>query len=97
MGQNDRRADHQVNDIYGMGYNVRLYYRGYEVSLAADGESSRVYPSKESSDTLFESPTTTGESVLQCFQFIDELVLTSALKPANQVIDESVGDYGGDY
>lgn len=74
MTKNHHRADHTVNELPHLGgFNVRLYYKGYEVSLACDGTSTCVYTDVESSDELFETDRTTGEAVLLAFQFIDTL------------------------
>ena len=72
--KNHHRADHKVNRLKMYdGYNVRLYYKSHLISLACDGEDSRVYQSDDSFEVLFSTPTTTGEAILKCFQYIDTL------------------------
>jgi hypothetical protein len=65
---NNHRAAHTVNDC-GMGYNVRLTYRGYIISLAADGEDTQVWDRREK--YLWSCFGTQGESIQQAMEFIN--------------------------
>ena len=71
MSKNYHRAGHKVNNIFDYGYNVKLTYKGYEVSLASDGEDTIVFEGL--SPALFTAIGTTGEAVKSCFDFIDSM------------------------
>ena len=70
MTKNHHRADHKVNDCYE-GFNVRIPYKGYQISLASDGGDTVVF--KELEEVLFESVGTNGYAVKACINFIDGL------------------------
>jgi hypothetical protein len=63
MELNDFRADHTVNFV-GKGCNVRFPYRGFVISLAADGSDTIVeYPSGKYFIGCGQIAGTSGESI----------------------------------
>jgi len=70
---NDHRADHQCFS-HGFGTCVKWIYKGYEVSLAMDGEDTRVFYGLEGGPlAIFDG---TGlEAIMDAKSFID--VVTS--------------------
>jgi len=69
------RAGHTVFAYdYGgsvKGACVKFEYRGYEVSLASDGEDTRVF--RDLTEEVFTIDGTTGASVKKAFAIIDIL------------------------
>lgn len=62
---------HKVTDC-GMGYNVKIHYRGYTISLAADGADIWVLDSKD--EYVWGCDGTDGESVREAIEFINGMV-----------------------
>ena len=65
---NEFRAAHTVNFCW-IGFNVKIPYKGYEISLAADGGDIIVFNSD--GDPLATFVSTTGESVKSAIVYID--------------------------
>ena len=70
---NHYRADHTVN-VTRSGYNVRLNYKGYIISLASDGEDTLVWHESDEDETYHSCVGTTGLSVRKCMDFVDNLI-----------------------
>lgn len=67
---NDPRADHKVH-VYPHATNVKLYHRGYEISLAADGQETIIFDSED--NEVWRTTGTSALAVFHCVQFIDSL------------------------
>jgi hypothetical protein len=69
---NDPRAEHTCFS-HGFGTCVKFIYKGYEVSLAMDGEDTRIFRDTVG-DALAVFQGTGLESIVEAKNFIDEIV-----------------------
>lgn len=61
-----------VHDLRPMkGHCVKLYYKGYEISISEPAYEVAVYADATSSKQLFVAQGTTGEAVRECMNMID--------------------------
>ena len=65
---NDPRAAHKVY-VLPTGTNVKFFHKGYEISLAADGQETMVFDAK--GVQLFQVEGTSAKSVCACVDWID--------------------------
>ena len=70
---NDHRAAHRVT-VFPFGTNVRIPYRGFQISLAADGAGILILRA-DGTDAVGVSEIfgTSGESILWAMKIIDSL------------------------
>ena len=70
---NDHRAAHRVM-AFPFGTNVRIPYRGYEISLAADGGDTIICHGDTIVVDCGHINGTSGESILKAMRVVDALV-----------------------
>ena len=71
---NDCRAGHTVN-VFEYGTNVKFQHKGFEVSLASDGQETIVF---DHGDSVFEVSGTNAEQVAKCVSVIDAMLAERA-------------------
>lgn len=68
---NHRLADHKCYDC-NFGVCVKFNYKGYEISLAADGQDTAIYSDSGMGAQVAQIPSTNAESVVAAVLWIDD-------------------------
>ena len=61
---------HKAKEKFPNLFNVRIPYKDYEISLAADGSNSEVDGGNRTRP-IFSTPGTDGHAIKTCIDFID--------------------------
>ncbi len=68
---NHHLADHTVHDCT-FGTCVKFKHKGYEISLAADGENTLVYSKENNNDIVAQFFSTDAQAVFNAVAWIDD-------------------------